>query len=60
MEPLERYTRQILIPEIGEAGQIKIANAKVLLIGAGGLGSSSAFYLAAAGVGVIELPIVTR
>ncbi len=55
MEPLERYTRQILIPEIGEAGQVKIANAKVLLIGAGGLGSSSAFYLAAAGVGVIGI-----
>ncbi len=44
-----------MIPEIGEAGQRKIENAKVLLIGAGGLGSSSAFYLAAAGVGVIGI-----
>ena len=55
MEPIERYSRQVLIPEIGEAGQRKIDNAKVLLIGAGGLGSSAAFYLAAAGVGVIGI-----
>jgi len=50
-----RYSRHILIPEIGEAGQIKLLNSKALLIGAGGLGSPAAFYLAAAGVGTIGL-----
>ncbi|MGZ6142657.1 MAG: molybdopterin-synthase adenylyltransferase MoeB [Myxococcales bacterium] len=46
-----RYSRHLLIPEVGEAGQAKLLKSKVLLIGAGGLGSPSAFYLAAAGVG---------
>ena len=55
MEKSERYKRQILLPEIGEEGQSKINNSKVLLIGSGGLGSSSAFYLAAAGVGTIGI-----
>lgn len=55
MNLFERYERQILIPEIGEAGQLKIEKARVLLVGAGGLGSSSSFYLAAAGVGVIGI-----
>src|SRR5680860_1343550 len=50
-----RYSRHVLIPEIGEAGQIKLLNSKALLIGAGGLGSPAAFYLAAAGVGTIGL-----
>ena len=46
-----RYSRHLLIPEVGEAGQVKLLQSKVLLIGAGGLGSPSALYLAAAGVG---------
>ena len=50
-----RYARHIIMPEVGEAGQLKLLNAKVLLIGAGGLGSPAAIYLAAAGVGTIGL-----
>jgi len=51
----ERYSRHLLLPEVGEVGQLKLKNSKVLLIGAGGLGSPCAFYLAAAGVGTIGL-----
>ncbi|MGD9570427.1 MAG: molybdopterin-synthase adenylyltransferase MoeB [Thermoleophilia bacterium] len=50
-----RYSRHILIPEMGEEGQIKLLESKALLIGAGGLGSPAAYYLAAAGVGTIGL-----
>ena len=46
-----RYSRHILIPEVGEEGQLKLLDSKALLIGAGGLGAPAAFYLAAAGVG---------
>ena len=52
---LERYSRHILMPEVGEKGQAKLLESKVLLLGAGGLGSPAALYLAAAGVGTIGL-----
>lgn len=54
-EQIKRYSRHIMLPEVGEAGQGKLLDAKVLLLGAGGLGSPSGFYLAAAGVGTIGL-----
>jgi len=54
-EQSTRYSRHFLLPEVGEEGQAKLLDAKVLLIGAGGLGSPTAFYLAAAGVGTIGI-----
>jgi len=51
----DRYSRHLLLPEVGEAGQAKLLKSKVLMIGAGGLGSPSSLYLAAAGVGTIGL-----
>lgn len=50
-----RYSRHLLIPEVGEEGQLQLLNAKVLMIGAGALGSPGALYLAAAGVGTIGI-----
>ena len=51
----ERYGRHLLIPEIGEAGQLELLRSKVLVIGAGGLGSPVAYYLAAAGIGTLGI-----
>ncbi len=54
-EQLKRYSRHIMLPEVGEVGQGKLLDARVLCIGAGGLGSPSSLYLAAAGVGTIGM-----
>jgi molybdopterin/thiamine biosynthesis adenylyltransferase len=51
----KRYSRHLLVPEVGEEGQFKLLDSRVLLIGAGGLGSPAAYYLAAAGVGTIGI-----
>ncbi|MBQ8607151.1 MAG: ThiF family adenylyltransferase, partial [Bacteroidaceae bacterium] len=52
---MERYSRQISLPEIGSEGQQKLAEARVLIVGVGGLGSPIALYLAGAGIGTIGL-----
>jgi molybdopterin/thiamine biosynthesis adenylyltransferase/rhodanese-related sulfurtransferase len=54
-EQRNRYSRHTLLPEVGAAGQVKLLEAKVLLLGAGGLGAPTALYLAAAGIGKIGL-----
>ncbi len=55
VEQRERYSRHLLIPEIGSEGQQKLLDSKVLLLGAGGLGSPTALYLAAAGIGTLGI-----
>jgi molybdopterin/thiamine biosynthesis adenylyltransferase len=60
-DQLKRYSRHLLVPEVGEQGQLKLLDSRVPLLGAGGLGAPSALYLAAAGVGtlgIIDMDVV--
>ena len=55
VEQVQRYSRHMLLPEVGAVGQAKLLDAKVLVVGAGGLGSPVLYYLAAAGVGTLGI-----
>ena len=59
-EQLLRYSRQIMLPEIDAQGQLRLANATVLLIGLGGLGSAASIYLSAAALGILYWSISTK